>query len=117
MGVFPIAPPEHLHEAEEEGHLHFFIHRHLPDHALLEHHSDHHPATVDHDDGPVFTLSSVYNVPTSFVIVAPVQIVTAHVEPPEPRRVERLFTDVDILIHGPPRAPTGLRAPPSLSTT
>jgi hypothetical protein len=43
--------------------------------------------------------------------------VTAHVEPPQPQRVDRSSTDLDILIHGPPRAPTGLRAPPLNPTT
>jgi hypothetical protein len=33
-------------------------------------------------------------------------------EPPAPRNFERPFADVDILIHGPPRAPTPPRAPP-----
>ena len=117
MGVFPIAPPEHMHEAEEEGHVHVFVHRHLPAHGLLEHHPDHHPATVDHDDGPVLTLSSVYNIPSIFVVVAPLRTVTAHVEPPQPKRVERSSTDLDILIHGPPRASTALRGPPFNPTT
>jgi hypothetical protein len=33
-------------------------------------------------------------------------------EPPAPRHFERPFADADILIHGPPRAPTPPRAPP-----
>src|SRR5262245_6928993 len=117
MGVLPIVPPEHVHEAEEEGHIQVVVHRHLQAHGLLEHHSDHHPATVDHDDGPVLTLSAVYNVPAPFVIWGPRRPVSARLEPPEPRRLERSSTDVDILIHGPPRAPTGLRAPPVVPAT
>ena len=117
MGVFPIAPPEHMHESEEEGHVHVVVHRHLPVHPLVAHHSDHHPATVDHDEGPVLTLSSVYKIPSTVVILGPTQTVTTHVEPPQPQRLERSWADVEILIHGPPRAPTGLRAPPFIPAT
>lgn len=109
-------PPEHVHEAEEQGHVQAVVHRHLPDHGLFERHSDHR-ATVDHGEDPVLTLSSVYNLPVPFVMVAPVLRVEAQIEPPEPRRLERASTDVEILIHGPPRAPAGLRAPPAIPTT
>ena len=115
MGVFPIAPPEHMHEAEDEGHV--LVHRHLPAHGMPEHHSEHDPATLDHDEEPVLTLSSVYSVPSPFVMVGPVLTVTAQVEPPQPRLLERSPASVDILIHGPPPAPTGLRAPPFVPTT
>ena len=116
VGVFPIAPPEHMHETEEEGHAHVLVHRHSPVHELFDDHDDP-PETLDHNEGPAHTLSSVYNVPNPVLITGPVLIVTAQVEPPEPRRLERSSTDVEILIHGPPRAPTGLRAPPFLPTT
>ena len=95
MGVFPIAPPEHMHESEEEGHVHVVVHRHLPVHPLVAHHSDHHPATVDHDEGPVLTLSSVYKIPSTVVILGPTRTVTAHVEPPQPQRLERSPADVE----------------------
>jgi len=118
MGVLPIMPPEHVHEAQEQGHVQAVVHRHLPDHGVFDHRADdHHPATVDHGDDPILTLSSVYNVAVPFVMVAPVLRVEARIAPPEPRRVARASTDVEILIHGPPPAPTGLRAPPAIPTT
>jgi hypothetical protein len=114
-GAFPMAPPEHMHEAEDHGHVHAFIHRHLPAHALLDH-APHHFATLDDDDDPVLTLSAVYTVSAPFVISVPVVSVVT-VEPPPSAPVDRGSPHVEILIHGPPRAPNGLRAPPALPTT
>lgn len=111
MGLLPVAPPEHVHEAEEQGHVHAVIHRHLKQHGILEHHAEHH-ATVDDDDGPPLTLTTIYTVPASLTLDSPARIVSTWMEPPAPQRFERPFADVDILIHGPPRAPTPPRAPP-----
>jgi hypothetical protein len=116
MGVFPLAAPEHVHETEDRGHTRALVHRHLPVHGLTEHHSDRDSTTVDHDDDPVLTLSAVYYVGAPFAMVRPLLSVAARLDPPEPRRIERKTTHVEILIHGPPRAPTGLRAPPCSPT-
>jgi hypothetical protein len=117
LGLLPVVPPDHMHEAEEHGHVHAFVHRHLNPHGVLEHHDADHRPTLDDDDGPVLTLSSIYEVPTSVVVASPPRIVSAWIEPPAPRQPERPLGDVEILIHGPPRAPTPLRAPPfSLAT-
>ncbi len=112
FGLFPIAPPEHMHEAEKHGHVHVVIHRHLEPHDLLEHHADG-KTTVDDDDGPILTPTAVYTVPAQQVIAGPQRTVSAWAEPPAPRRNERPLADVETLIHGPPRAPTPSRAPPS----
>ena len=111
LGLLPIGPPEHLHEGEEHGHVHIVIHRHPKPHGLLEHHAEHH-STVGDDDGPALILTTIYTVPAGPAVASPPQIVSAWMEPPTPRRVERLFADIDLLIHGPPRAPTPPRAPP-----
>ena len=111
LGLLPVAPPEHMHEAEEQGHVHVVLHRHLNPHGILEHHGEHH-STVDDDDGPVLTLTTVYNVPAPLVVAGPPRIAHEWIEPPTPRRIERPLADVDILIHGPPHAPTAPRAPP-----
>ena len=111
LGLLPFAPPEHMHEAEKEGHIHVVVHRHLNPHGIVGHHAEHH-STVDDDDGPVLTLTTVYNVPAFVVVAAPPRIVRELIEPPTLRRIERPLADVDILIHGPPRAPTPPRAPP-----
>jgi hypothetical protein len=111
LGLLPIAPPEHIHEAEEQGHVHVVIHRHLKTHGILEHDAEHHQ-TLDDNDGPVLTLATSYNVPALPVIGGAPRTLGAWIDPPPPRRVERVLADVDILIHGPPRAPTPPRAPP-----
>ena len=116
LGLLPVAPPEHVHEAEEHGLVHVVVHRHLKPHAILEHRADDH-STVDDDAGPALTLNTIYTVPVPLAFVSPARIAGAWLEPPAPRRVERPFADVDILIHGPPRAPTPPRAPPVTPTT
>jgi hypothetical protein len=111
MGLLPVAPPEHVHEAEEQGRVHAVIHRHLKSHGILEHHTERH-STVDDDDGPALTLTTIYTVPAPLALDSPARIVSTWMEPPAPRSFDRPFTDVDILIHGPPRASTPPRAPP-----
>jgi hypothetical protein len=110
LGLLPVVPPEHLHEEEDHGHARIVIHRHLKPHDVLERHRD--GSRVDDHDSPVLTLGMNYNVPAPPFIAAPIKIATAWVEPPPPRRAFRAFVDLDVLIHGPPRAPTPLRAPP-----
>lgn len=140
MGGLPVAPPEHVHEVEEEGHVHAVVHRHPPAHGFADAHADHpidhrdaddrghHPghdaatlqrtvAILDHDDGAVLTPVAVYSVPAPFLVAGPMVTVVATIDTPEPRKLDRPSSDVDILIHGPPRAPTGLRAPPQIPTT
>jgi hypothetical protein len=111
LGILPIAPPEHVHDAEEQGHHHLVSHRHAQPHGMLEHAVEHHSSVEDHD-GPILTLTTVYTVPLQQHVAIPPQVVVALLEPPIPQLSERPSTDVDILIHGPPRAPTSPRAPP-----
>jgi hypothetical protein len=116
LGLLPVAPPEHMHEAKEEGHQHVVIHRHVRPHALLDRHDHHdadHPANFDDDDGPVRTITVVYNVPAPRVVIDPPTIAGTVVEPLAAPCVARPLDDVESLIHGPPRAPAFLRAPPS----
>jgi hypothetical protein len=118
LGLLPIAPSEHMHEAEEHGHVHALIHRHLQPHGILEHHAAEPQSIDDHDDDPVLTLTNVYSVPVLPVFDSPPRIVSAVIEPPQPRRFDRAaFCDSEILIHGPPLAPTPPRAPPSSLAT
>lgn len=111
IGLLPIAPPEHVHEREAHGHAQVVVHRHMPPHGFLEHHREH-QASLDDDDAPVLTLTTVYTVPGSIVLAVPEQSAGALIEPPEQRSIERVLTKFDVPIHGPPRAPAGLRAPP-----
>jgi hypothetical protein len=111
IGVLPLAAPEHVHEREDHGHAQFVVHRHLTPHGFLEHHREH-QASLDDDDGPVLTLTTVYTVPGLVVLGAPEYSGSALIESPEPQRIERVLSKFDVPIHGPPRAPAGLRAPP-----
>jgi hypothetical protein len=113
LGLLPVAPPEHVHEAEEQGHSHVVVHRHATTHGILEHHSDHHAtSTLEDHDGPAFTLTDSYTVPATQVLVGPPAVAATLIEPTVSRRLARVFVGTEVLIHGPPRAPTGLRAPP-----
>ena len=89
-GLLPVAPPEHMHEAEEQGHVHAIIHRHLKPHGILEHHAEH-QSTLDDDDGPALTLTTIYTVPAPVALTSPVRIVSAWIEPPPPALFERPF--------------------------
>lgn len=112
MGLLPIAPPEHVHEGEEHGHAHVVMHRHEALHGLADHDRQHESA-VDDDDGPVFTVTTVYTVPVTWGMPTPMPLDHLLVEPPSPDPLERIVADVALLIHGPPRAPTPPRAPPA----
>jgi hypothetical protein len=111
IGLLPLAAPEHVHEREDHGHAQVVVHRHMPPHSFLEHHRGH-QASLDDDDAPVLVLTTVYTVPSSVSLAAPERLASALIEPPERKSVERVLTKFDVPIHGPPRAPAGLRAPP-----
>ena len=90
------------------------MHQHAHPHALghAAHDRDSRRA-FDHPDDPILTLTAVYTAPASHSPVLPARTVVGLVEP---LRLEVGYTAkelVELLIHGPPRAPTGLRAPPT----
>jgi hypothetical protein len=110
IGVLPLAPAEHVHEREDHGHAQVVVHRHMPPHGLLGHRE--YQASLDDDDAPVLTLTTVYTVPSSLALATPERSASEFVEPPERKSIDRVLTGFDVPIHGPPRAPSGLRAPP-----
>jgi hypothetical protein len=112
IGLIPFVPPEHVHESDEHGHHHVLVHRHGPGQAGA-HHSHDHTGVFDDDDGPVVTLAPVFAAPVEPVLTAPVSSAGVVLEPPLAGSVRRGTREVEILIHGPPRAPASLRAPPS----
>jgi len=115
VGWIPIAPPEHVHEEEEHGHETLLVHRHLGAHTLPQHLSGHEPI-FDHEDAPILTFDPVYVVPSASNPVAePASTLVAMIEPPAGETLHRSRDYVERLIHGPPRAPTSLRAPPASS--
>jgi hypothetical protein len=110
LALAPILPAQHVHEANHHGHGRV-AHQHLSPHHLpapetaLGHH-------VERDDEPILTLTTVYTVPPPPGMAAPpADAVTLLTVPPV--AVVRQHTQyVERVIHGPPRAPTSLRAPP-----
>jgi hypothetical protein len=115
VGGIRVAPPEHVHEAEEHGHAHLLVHRHLAPHTA-DHHHDGHDRNVDDNDAPVLTLDAVYTVPAAApAIGAAPSVLMTWTEPPAVILLAKSPEYFERLIHGPPRAPTGLRAPPRLS--
>src|SRR5262245_4905308 len=109
----PMVAPEHVHEREDHGHVKVVVHSHVPSHGVLERHGLH-QASLDRDDDPILTLDAVYTVPNSVVLAAPERVGSALIEPPGALSHERVQAKFDVPIHGPPRAPTSLRAPPDL---
>ena len=113
VALNPLLPAQHVHEAEEHGHVQRTVHQHLSPHGLL-------PAAgvsghVEDGDEPILTLRTIFTVPTHpDGVTAPPADVVAFVEPPPARVFHRSATFVEPLIHGPPRAPASARAPPFL---
>ena len=113
LAALPLAPVEHVHHTDGADGHHVVAHAHFEDH----HHpvaSDDHLAThVEDDDSVVLTLDRIF-IPeqpaprldltvASGIYLPPLAVVRAGVAD---RYLQRL-------VHGPPRGPTSLRAPPS----
>ncbi|MEQ1759410.1 MAG: hypothetical protein ABL986_13900, partial [Vicinamibacterales bacterium] len=105
MGLVPLAPAEHVHEAEEHGHHERIVHRHAESH-VADHHSNGHENVLDDEDGPVLTASTAFNLPQSpaRAVASPPAVVWLPVPPPTAAAHDAIAVD-DPLIHGPPRAP------------
>jgi hypothetical protein len=111
----PIAPPEHVHEADEHGHHHVLVHRHVAGHGFSQG-QVHHDGVLGDDDAPILTFDTVYTVPAALTILGePPSDAAVVVEPPADTVTSHIPGYHSRPIHGPPRAPTGLRAPPLLS--
>jgi hypothetical protein len=110
IGAIPVAPPEHVHEVEEHGQHHAVVHRHAAVHTGTHHDADH-DGVLDDDDGSIRTLEPIYTVPTVVALAGVSATLATRID--QPAYTFAVKTEyVERLIHGPPRAPTGLRAPP-----
>jgi hypothetical protein len=109
----PMAPPEHAHEADDHGHERLLVHRHLDAHSNA-HHVDH-EGVINQDDQTILALDTIHAVPSSITILAvPAAVAVAVAEPPAVVLLSAQ-DNFEPLIHGPPRAKNGTRAPPHLS--
>jgi hypothetical protein len=114
IGWVPLAPPEHVHESREDEHHHgAVIHRHSEAHGGVHHVANHHDS-FDDNDARVLNINFVFVMPATPMVmgVPPVQAAVM-LEFPVIRPQRPLVDEVELLIHGPPRAPASLRAPPS----
>jgi hypothetical protein len=110
VGVLPVAPPEHVHETSEpDGHHHRLAHRHASSHLLTH---GHQAAQELGDRSPVLAPDDVFVAPAAAPTLAPALRVAALLDPFLTARPIPRTEDVERLIHGPPRALVGLRAPP-----
>ena len=112
----PIVPAEHIHESEHHGSIHHLVHRHIHGHfESIPHEAEHDALGADHHDGPVVALdvdSAMPSAVTGFTPAVPVVVLLA---PPADPVIHRTRDHLALLIHGPPRTSTGLRAPPPSS--
>jgi len=107
MAMLPIAPPEHVHEAEAEDTFTSSSIVNAKVHDILDRHADDHQQVED-DDGPALTLNSTFNLQPPQSLEVRRGRRRERIEPPAPRRLERSFADIELQIHGPPRTPTPL---------
>jgi hypothetical protein len=111
LALSPLLPAQHVHEADDHGHVTRVAHQHLSAHAIA-------PETgvgrhIESDDEPILTLATLYTVPPpAHGAVAPLAEVVALLAAPSATLVRRHAQYVEPVIHGPPRAPTSPRAPP-----
>ena len=110
IGLLPMAPPAHLHAVDDHGHAAALVHRHEVTH---EHH--HQDGLVSAADASLLELDDVFVASSITVLGDPPARVVAVLEPPVIETRGGPQDDVENLIHGPPRAPSPLRAPPSIS--
>ena len=119
LGIVPLIPAEHAHEAEENGHPRIVLHQHAQPHTIGQlpgqnHRHDRHDrqGTVDHPEDPVLTVSTVFTISAPQTLEVPGRVVVAIIQPVHFDLGRASTGFVERLIHGPPRAPSGLRAPP-----
>jgi 1,6-anhydro-N-acetylmuramate kinase len=122
LGAAPLLPAQHAHEAEENGHSRIVLHQHAQPHTIGQLPGQNHrhdrdgrhdrQGTVDHPDDPVLTVSTVFTTSAPQTLGVPARVVVAAIQPVHVDIGRASSGFVERLIHGPPRAPSGLRAPP-----
>ena len=113
LAVLPLAPAEHVHRTDgPDGHR-VVAHAHVEDHHHAEPGDDHLATHVEDDDSVVLTFDRIF-IPEQ---PAPQLDMTAaaglYLPPLAVVRAGAADRYLQRLIHGPPRGPTSLRAPPS----
>jgi hypothetical protein len=109
VAALPLVPPPHVHEIEAAGHHDRLVHSHSEAHHVRAHAIG---AVFDDRDTVVLTLDPVFALLHSAPALPAPALVQLIVEPP-PGESLASTAFVEPRIHGPPRAPTALRGPPS----
>src|SRR5919107_1604759 len=81
IGSIPVAPPEHVHEADDHGEHHVVVHRHAAIHTGV-HHSANHDGVLDDDDGTILTLEPIYIVPPVVALQTPLASLPTQIDQP-----------------------------------
>ena len=114
LGVVPIGPQEHVHETiDEAGHVALLVHRHVQLHGVEASRGTGHE-TVDHPDPITVAPNGAYTAPALYVLHPPAIQSTSLPTMPPVRVAACVARACAPLIHAPPRAPSSLRAPPSV---
>jgi hypothetical protein len=111
VAVLPMAPLEHVHRREWDGHADVLIHRHLD-----LHHAEESQAGVEGVEGhaPLLTLSPTATAAAKHEHATPILAVLLSIVPVLAAEADRQPSALGVLIHGPPRASASPRAPPAL---
>ena len=114
LGLVPLAPQGHAHQTETNGHRQIVVHQHSEAHAIGHPSGDRGDRRAfDHPDDPILTLSTVYTAQAPQLPAVPIRTAIAIIQPLQAEAGRASYGLVELLIHGPPRAPTGPRAPPA----
>jgi hypothetical protein len=113
LAGLPLAPVEHVHRTDGPDGQHLIAHAHLEDHHHQAEPDDHHLAThVEDDDSVVLTLDRVFVPQTAHHTVDMTVAADGYLPAPAALRAGVAVRYQRRFIHGPPRGPTSLRAPP-----
>lgn len=110
IGSLPIAPPAHVHEVDDHGHEAALVHRHEASHGPR-----HHDGVIAGTEASLLELDDAFIATAITPLGHPPARLVAVLEPPVIDTRDGPQEYVENLIHGPPRAPSPLRAPPSIS--
>ena len=113
LAALPLAPVEHVHRTEGPDGHHLIAHAHLEDHHhQAEPDNDHLATHVEDEDSVVATLDRVFVSQSVHHLELTVEA-DSYLSPPAVVRAGAAARYQRRFIHGPPRGPTSLRAPPS----
>jgi len=114
LAALPLAPVEHVHRTEgPDGQHQLLAHAHVEDHHHAEPSDDHLVTHVEDDDTVVLTIDRVFVPEQPAPQLETTAAAAVYVPPLAVVRAGAADRYLQRLIHGPPRGPTSLRAPPS----